>query len=257
MADQTAFNADGTITTTPQEPSEETPAQEPTNPSFRDLLVGDGKKFSDDEALAKGKYESDQFVEQLQSENKGLREELDRRITTEDTVDKLLQERQSTQQQEGVTTPSPQMSEQDIAELVKQTIETTRTAEAEQNNISQADKAMEDRFGDKRAEWLAGKATELGVGIAFLQSIAAASPKLFLTTVGLEGQTPKGQGGVSQGSTNTEALNANPVSPGTTPGTFKWYEEQRKANPRGFWAPETQQQLMKDRTEKGEEAFYA
>ena len=250
MADQTAFNADGTITTTPQDSNEI--AQE--NPTFSELLVGEGRKFQDTEALAKGKYESDQFVDQLQSENKGLREELDRRVTAEDTVDKLLQER-STQQQEGVTTPSPQMSEQDITELVKQTIVTTRTAETEQNNISEADKAMEDRFGDKRAEWLSTKAAELGVGISFLQSIAAASPRLFLTTVGLD-KAPEGQGSVQAGSINTEALNVNPISVGAKQGTFKWYEEQRKADPRKFWDPKTQQQLMKDATDKGE-AFYA
>ena len=251
MIDQTAFDAN-------QEPSEETPAQEPTNPSFRDLLVGDGKKFVNDEALAKGKYESDQFVEQLQSENKGLRSELDRRVTAEETVDKLLQEQEqrSTQQDEGVTTPSPQMSEEDITELVKQTIVTTRTAEAEQNNVLEADRALEDRFGDRRAEWLQTKAGELGVGVTFLQSIAAASPKLFLATVGLD-RPPEGQGGIGQGSVNTEALSANPMSTSPNEGTFKWYEELRKANPRGFFKPEIQQRLMKDRTEMGEEKFYA
>jgi len=262
MVDQTSTAFGDSIQTVPAptlEPSDlSDPAPLTTGTELFDSLVGDGKKFSSNESLAKGKIESDQFIDQLQSENKGLRGELDRRMTAEDTVDKLLQEQEqrSTQQDEGVTTPSPQMSEQDITELVKQTIVTTRTAETEQNNVLEADKALEDRFGDRRAEWLQTKAGELGVGLTFLQSIAAASPKLFLTTVGLD-RSPEGQGGIGQGSVNTEALNANPVSTSPAEGTFKWYEELRKENPRGFFKPEIQQRLMKDRTEMGEDKFYA
>jgi hypothetical protein len=248
MVDTSAFN--------PAEEQNNEEVQNPTASAFTDTLVGEGKKFADTEALARGKYEADQFVDQLQSENKGLREELDKRVTAEETVDRLIQER-SQAAQEGVTTPSPQMSEEGIAELVKQTLHTERSAEVESNNILQADKVMQDRFGEKRAEWLASKAQELGVGVSFLQSIAATSPKLFLTTVGLEGSTTQGQGTVSSGSVNTDALQATPHSQGATPGTMKYYEEMRKANPRTFWQPKIQQQLMRDRTELGEEKFYA
>jgi len=230
----------------------------PTANAFTDTLVGEGKKFADTEALAKGKYEADQFVEQLQSENKGLREELDRRVTAEETVDKLIQER-TTQaaNNEGVTTPSPQISQEGIAELVKQTMETQKSSEVESSNIQQADQVMADRFGEKRGEWLASKAKELGVGISFLQSIAATSPTTFLKTVGLDSSAPSGTGTVPSGNVNTDALNTTPHSQGATPGTMKYYEEMRKSDPRSFWAPKIQQQLMKDRMEQGEEKFYA
>mgnify|MGYP003131754305 CR=1 FL=1 len=252
MADQaaTAFEA------TPQQPSNDPAAQTANeSPKFYDMLVGEGKKFDGQEALAKGKYESDTYIEQLQSELKGLRTELETRVAAEESVDKLLQARESTPPQGEVPASSPQMSESDITELVKQTLVTTRTAETEQNNIDEADKALEVRFGDKRAEWLTSKAEELGVGRDFLQSIAATSPSLFLTTVGLD-KAPESQGNPSAGSVNTEALHVAPVSTGAVPGTFKHYEEMRKTNPRAFWQPAIQQQLMKDRTEMGEEKFY-
>lgn len=243
---------------TPPVTPEPDPAPQSTGTEFFDSLVGDGRKFDGKEALAKGKIESDQFIDQLQSELKGLRTELDTRATAEETVEKLLKEREPTPANEGVTTPSPQpMSEKDIAELVKQTIETTRTAETEQSNIAKADKVMEVKFGEKRAEWLAGEATKLGVTVAFLQNIAAASPDLFLKTVGLDEKAPAPQGATSGGSVNTEALITNPHSSGPTEGTFKWYEAQRKENPRAFWKPEVQNRLMKHRTEMGEDAFYA
>tara|TARA_R110000823_G_scaffold310282_2_gene435125 strand:+ start:327 stop:1076 length:750 start_codon:yes stop_codon:yes gene_type:complete len=228
----------------------------PTANAFTDTLVGEGKKFADTEALAKGKYEADQFVEQLQSENKGLREELDKRATAEDTVDKLIQERTQAAAHEGVTTPSQQISQEGIAELVKQTMQSQKSADVEQNNILQADKAMEDRFGEKKAEWLNSKAKELGVGITFLQSIAAASPTTFLKTVGLDNLS-QGQGTVPSGSINTEALSSTPHSQGATPGTMAYYEGLRKADPRKFWQPKIQQALMKDRIDMGEEKFYA
>jgi len=250
MADQAAT----AFVTEPSNPDPAAPTAD--NPKFYDMLVGEGKKFEGQEALAKGKYESDTYIEQLQSELKGLRTELDTRVAAEESVDRLMQERQSTQQREEVPASSPQMSQQDITELVKQTLVTTRTAETEQNNIDEADKALEVRFGDKRAEWLTSKAAELGVGRDFLQSIAATSPSLFYTTVGLD-KAPAGQGNTSAGSINTEALNANPVSTGAVPGTMKHYEAMRKENPRSFWQPHIQQQLMKNRTEMGEEKFYS
>lgn len=44
--------------------------------SYFDALVGEGKKFTSQEALARGKYESDLYVTQLQAENAGMRAQI-------------------------------------------------------------------------------------------------------------------------------------------------------------------------------------
>ena len=55
---------------TPATQSEQVSAfEEPTSPSVLGDLVGDGRKFNDVEALAKGKLEADKFIEQMKQEN--------------------------------------------------------------------------------------------------------------------------------------------------------------------------------------------
>jgi len=57
--------------------------------SVTDTLVGEGKKFASIEALAAGKAESDKFIEQLQGELKGLRTDLDKRLSQEEILEEI------------------------------------------------------------------------------------------------------------------------------------------------------------------------
>jgi hypothetical protein len=59
--------------------------EETITENFLENLVGDGKKFTDPEALAndpealaKGKYEADKFVKDLERQNAELREDLEK-----------------------------------------------------------------------------------------------------------------------------------------------------------------------------------
>src|SRR5690242_15072647 len=54
-----------------------------------ELLVGEGKKFKTPQDLAKGKMESDKFIVQLQKEQAALREELNKRLSVEEFVEKM------------------------------------------------------------------------------------------------------------------------------------------------------------------------
>lgn len=55
-------------------------------------LVGDGKRFTDVESLAKAKLESDKHIEQVEAENKALREKLESMDNNYATILKKLEE---------------------------------------------------------------------------------------------------------------------------------------------------------------------
>src|SRR4029450_8159059 len=59
------------------------------NKNYLEELVGEGKKFKTPEDLARGKAESDSFIERLQKELHGLRNELKSRLQLEEVVDRI------------------------------------------------------------------------------------------------------------------------------------------------------------------------
>ena len=220
--------------------------------SIFEELVGEGRKFKTPEDLAKGKKESDEFITKLQAEQAELREELSKRLTSEEVLAKIQEANNSAQAQQGEnTTP---LSEDKVQELVRQTLESTRTGETKSSNLARADKALVEKFGDKAGEWLVKKAGELGVSPSFLQSVAETSPNAFFNTVGLS-DTNTTVKPLTTGSVNTETLSH---IQGNAPkqGTKAFYDNLRKDNPKQYWSPQVQNQIMKSAKELGA-AFYA
>ena len=78
MTDNTIFDA------TVEQSTEDTPET-----SYYDRMVGEGKKFKDNEALAYSNFEKDRFIEQLKREQKELRDDLNSRLNMEELVNKL------------------------------------------------------------------------------------------------------------------------------------------------------------------------
>jgi hypothetical protein len=241
--------------TTEQVPQQETTQAQPQSSTF-ESLVGEGKKFQSPEDLAKGKMEADQFIEQLKQEQAELREELSKRLTSEEVLEKIRENNQQQGQSQGDNT-SPQLSEERLSELVKNTLESTRTEETKQNNVQSVDQQLVNQFGDKAGEWLNTKSQELGVSIAFLQDVASTSPAAFFNTVGLNNTNQQGKASVTTSTVNTETLGQVNTAGQPQQGTKKFFDQIKKENPRKYWTPEVQNQLFKARMELGEEKFYS
>lgn len=201
-------------------------------------LVGEGKKFATVEDLAKGKAEADQFIEQLKSEMTGLREDLDKRLTSEQVLEEI--NRRQPAQNEGNT--SPQISTEDISDLVKRELTGLETSKTIEGNVSTANNRMVELYGqDKAADAVAKKASELGVNVDFLRDVAAKSPTSFFELMGVD----KGTQGVPQSTgdgLNTEGLSQS--SPAIQGGTVEAYSELRKTNPKEYWSPDVQKKLF-------------
>lgn len=226
-------------------------------------LVGEGKKFKTPDDLAKAKLESDRFIEKLQNEQRELREELAKRLSAEEAL-RRAQEAGSRVEQGATTpqTPPPQRQPEqptDISSEVEKALNRRDQQKTVQSNIEQVTSKMTSTYGsvDKASEVIQQKAQELGMSVAKLQEIASENPKAFFTLLGVNDKAPEAPKTSSWGNTkNTAAMKSGTPGSTVTPGTYKWYQEIRKADPASYYSPRVQLQMDKDAREKGEK-FYS
>lgn len=217
-------------------------------------LVGDGKKFKTVDDLAKGKAESDRVIQAREKELAELRDELGKRLTAEELFSKLQKpatpqpnDRQNDGGSPPAREPNVQFTDEELAKRVKSVLLETNAEERKQSNIEEVAGKLVEIFGteDKANAAVKAKAAELGVSVQFLQTTAAQSPKAFYAQLGLTDTAPRSSP-LTHGDVNTSAFESTRPG-GVQPGTYAWYEAQRKERGDGwYFKPEVQNALMKD-----------
>jgi len=227
------------------------------NKSIVSDLVGEGKKYSSYQELEKAYTNADQFINRLKEEGVQLRGELDKRLNAEDMVEQIKREREELKAQaeaaQGNTTP--QFDESKLTDLISSTLAQKETQKTVEANILNVDAKMKEMYGEKAKDVLHQKASENAVSVEFMMEVAAKSPTAFFNTLGISAKGQTTPSNTHSSGTNTQAMNTSNSS--TEVGTWKYFEELRKSNPKEYYKPATQNQLFKMRTEKGQEAFYS
>lgn len=150
-------------------------------------LVGDGKKFKDAEALARGKMESDNFITRLQKENAELRDDLKTRVTMQAVLDKLGKP---------VVTPDPNddgnnshaserkdvLKPEDIEAMMAKTMERQRAVDSATANRKSANDALLALYGSTEAAQaeVSRKSRELGLNTETVKKMAEEAPAAFV-----------------------------------------------------------------------------
>lgn len=196
----------------------ETPeATSNTEISREDLLanlVGEGKKFKSVEDLAKGKVESDTFINKLQDENRALRALInnqDDRKRSEDLMEEILArvQKSTLSREEPVTNQTQQPPSNQAEQLTSRDVESIfhllRSKEQENQNLSKAFTRIADKYGTKSEEFLNSKARELGLDLDMLRETARRSPTAFWNLVG-ENNNPANVSRSPKGSVNSAAV---------------------------------------------------
>ncbi len=226
-----------------------------------EALVGEGKKFKTVEDLAKSKLESDNHIARIQAEN----DELRRKVLESQTVEDILARIEAGRQTPPVPNPNPSPeahqpakpdgNEVNLQAEIQRVLQESKTQERVQTNVAEVTRVLVERFGDetKANEYIKSRASELGVGVEFLQEVATKSPKAFFTTVGLDAQPPAPNNRPSQGDVNPQALKNH--SPGVQPKTYKWWDSLRKENPTAYFSEKMTMQRHKEALEAGEAFF--
>src|SRR5882672_3792205 len=127
-----------------------------SNKDFLTELVGEGKKFKDVQALARGKYEADQTVEQmkarldeLRTDYQTLHETREAGATLKDLVDQLRTQKPS----EGTFTPpakdeNVQPKSEDLKALIRSGYEELKASEQAEQNLNIVQQRLKDRYGN-------------------------------------------------------------------------------------------------------------
>lgn len=228
-------------------------------------LVGEGKTYRDEEALAASRIEANKHITNIESENQTLRKLLAETTKVEDrsaTMQEILSKLQSNGTSQPLPTGGASTSQGTVNQTAGLTLEDVRKllleterAKAAEVNLKTVNATLTSVFGDeaKVKEAIAVRATELGVSEDALKSLAASAPKAYLRMLGLDNQKPSGGSVAARGAVNTSGM-----EPDQGVRNEAWYERKKQEMGGAVkFALDTriQQQLHKDMEALGDKFF--
>lgn len=210
-------------------------------------LVGEGKKFKDANALAKGKMQSDVFIQKLIQEKRQLEAEINKRQSVEEVFNKLRSE-------PPVGNPPPEnrqeetgLKPEDINRLVQEAINSKTKEQTEADNLRQVTTTLEERLGPNYQAEMRQRVKELGIGEEFATGLAKSNPKAFLKLVGADAP-------VQRDLFNPPRNELRTTPRGNPEKTYSYYEKLRKTDPEAYWS--AQSEMFEQLKRLGDEAFY-
>jgi hypothetical protein len=223
------------------------------------VVAAKGENWRDIETLAKGKWESDAYIQQLEDEMKSLREETEKSASIDTLLEALKGKAAGTGNATGETSnnasgthnggTNQNVTEDTLKSLIDSTITEREKRATAAQNLQTVETAMAERFGTEAAATVEAKMKELGMSKETLESLASQSPNAFLA---LMGNQPDKQTG----------SNFNPASSTTRTesGSFthngerdwNYYQKLRRENRSLYMTPEIQRQMFADRQRLGD-----
>lgn len=223
-----------------------------TNPL--DQLVGEGKKFRDVSALAKGKLEADNHISNLEQELAELRTELKARLTLEEMMSSIETKRgQPNSEMPDTRRQEPEVkntSDIDLAAEVQKLLRQERLKETRESNLASTRAALRERFGDDYNNKLTEISNELGVSVGFLKEMGETSPAGFIKLIDSvakpDDKRPLGA--------PTSMKSTVPVDPSVKKDAA-YFRKLRKENPSAYFSRQVQKE-MHDQALRLGEAFF-
>lgn len=233
--------------------------QEEVDPSknYYEELVGDGKTFRDNEALAKGKYMADMHIKMLERRMDELRAEYVKeqsenqtRAKLEDLI-KTLETRPASSEQPQAkevpdTSPKFDLSELDkmMSQKLEQGLSAYEIANRQRQNTTSVVSKLKERFGDNYQPIVKQQIQSLGMTEEMFNQMVKDAPQALLKTLGI-GDQPE--------SFQAPARSSSSFSfKGPQKRTWSYYQDMKKKNPRLYLEPKTLIQMEKDALELGE-----
>lgn len=218
------------------------------NQNYYENLVGEGKKFKDNESLARGKAESDAFIEKLKAEAEALRKELNTKASFETILDQIKSSKEPAN-----PAPIPLQGDLKTVELDDSVLE-SKLAEilsrrdqqrTHEGNLEKAVRVMRENYGDQAQAVINHKASEIGMTPAALQKIATESPSAFFRLVGVSESPAPGQAPVvpRNGLNTVHAADQGNVK------NKAYYDRMKNTDPKRYNDPKTTSEMMKSLAE--------
>lgn len=235
--------------------------KEETTESFLERIAKEkGEHWKDPEVLAKGKYEADQFIEQLKRQNAELLEDLKSNEKLDAILETLKSQKTSPagrgdsdndQGSSGSNTKSNAPSGDDVSALVKKLIAESEASRSKESNFKTVERQLAERFGDKANAVVKQAAADLDMTIDEVRALAETKPKAFMKLMGLDAPSKQTPGTMFNSGTRSEGTSTNGDR-----RDFAYYQKLRKESKSRYYTPTVQNQMMRDIQALGEAAFY-
>lgn len=223
-----------------------------------EALVGEGKKYATPEALAASRIHADKFIEKLQQETQELRKELDQRLTVEQLMTKLNANQVSDDAGNRGHIPQPphlepnpqgvQLTEDAVAKMVQQELSRHQNATREQANTAVVVNELKKVYGENYVDAMQARLNELGISKEAAIQMAATMPKAYIELVGKKptSSAPTVNQSPPRGQTTTFNVDSNIPK-------MSDFNKMRRENPREFFKPHIQNQIMQLAQQYGEQ----
>ena len=220
------------------------------NKSYFEELVGEGRRYRDQEALAKSRMDADAHIKQVEAENQELRtrsasftEESTARARLEDLVDRLAKLQNNT----NATTPAkvenePRVDLTKIDEIISQRVKGELNS-YEVNNRERANQEMvrsqlKEQFGDNYPTVVKERIKDLGLTEDRFNALAKEAPQFLLKTLGTEERRETFQA--------PPRSNSGYTPKGQPKRTWSYYQEMKKNDPNLYRNSNTIAQMERD-----------
>lgn len=216
------------------------------NKNYLEELVGEGRKFKDNETLARSKFESDMYVKLL--EKKLDQREADYKLALENNIskaefDKLLEKlnTSSSTQPPVNDTKKPEINMDQLDSLVSNKLKEFEDSRKQAMNYQMVKDKLAERFGTNLESHL----TELGLSGESAAQLAKTNPDLLLKALGVDQK--QGQPGYQAPPRNTSGFTPKPAQK----RTWSYYQELKSKNPKLYSDRKTNIQMQKDYIDLG------
>lgn len=205
------------------------------------------------EGLARGKYEADNFIEQLKRENEELRRKADQGLAVKDLLDEIKRgQSTSSDSVEPTHQNNPQVNPtqpDDLEKLVRETLTKTELERREAENKKSVVAKLNEVWGKDAATELGKAASTLGVSVKRLEEIGKESPQALFSLLRIDAprQVP--------GTATVPTSRVNLPSTGTGERTKSYYDNLYRQNPKLKHDPKTVAQEHRDALRLGPAFF--
>lgn len=215
-------------------------------------LVGEGKKYKDNKALAKKAIHSDLHIDMLEKRIDEMRdmylkkdEELKSRAMVEDFQSQLKQPPTS-----NTTPPVKEVNDKPTIDLdaidkrLESKIREFEVAKKQQDNVNIVKKKLADRYGENFQSTVSQQIEYLGLSDEDFNSLARKSPSALLKTLGIDDSKDGFQ--APPRSSNNFTFKGPPKR------TWSYYQDMKSKDPKTYLNPKTLIQMEKDALELGD-----
>lgn len=239
---------------------EEAPQIDPDKDYFSEL-VGDGKKYRDERALARAAAEKEAHIQRLERENAEYREKVQHSKTVEEIMDQLRSDRQAHRQEEDnqvsengsekvADNSGANLKPDDIEELLERKLQERTTQEQRARNSQWVRQQLEQKYGPGYQDHLLKMGQSLEMSREDLAEMAASRPRAFMQLV----NAPRGSDAPTSAPPNT-SVNTSATPSGPAGKTYSYYQKMKRENPAVYESARIQAEMHQEAIKQGAAFF--